>query len=337
MLDSALQERRLATAGREFASRQAALSYVSGGGSDPERLTSALSILNEPTEQLFGSFQDYARDFALTTNAIKESRDLAEATMTADEKMVVLLEQQLEGSRASQEAQIAALEKLLEVQEEFLTVTEATQQLLEAQETYDQAKTAHEELLAQYPQLQETFITVGDALAQYLAAQATFEQVQKQHEELLAQFTGLNETLLTVAQATANLNSAINAQSAAQQAQAAAQEALAKAIADAAAVSVAEAVPAFASGGVHSGGMRLVGENGPELEVTGPSRIYSNRDTANMFRDPELAASVDSLRREVSGMRSEQLQIQVEISKNVKRVYDIERKWDTDGLPPERV
>jgi hypothetical protein len=337
VLDSALQERRLVTAGREFASRQAALSYVSGGGSDPERLSSALSVLNEPTEQLFSSFQDYARDFALTTNAIQESRDLAEATMTADEQMVVLLEQQLESSKASQEAQLEALEKLLEVQEEFLTVTEATQQLLEAQETYDQAKTAHEELLAQYPQLQETFITVGDALAQYLAAQATFEQVQKQHEELLAQFTGLNETLLTVAQATANLGSAITAQSAAQQAQADAQAALAKAIADAAAVSVAEAVPAFAYGGMHSGGMRLVGENGPELEVTGPSRIYSNRDTANMFRDPQLAGAVDGLRREVSGMRSEQLQLQVEISKNVKRVYDIERKWDTDGLPPERV
>jgi len=96
-------------------------------------------------------------------------------------------------------------------------------------------------------------------------------------------------------------------------------------------------IPGFAAGGMFNGGPRIVGENGPELEVTGPSRIYSNRDTANMFRDPELAASVDGLRREVSGMRSEQLQIQVEISKNVKRMYDIERKWDTDGLPPERV
>ena len=96
-------------------------------------------------------------------------------------------------------------------------------------------------------------------------------------------------------------------------------------------------IPGFAAGGMFNGGPRIVGESGPELEVTGPSRIYSNRDTASMFRDPELAGAVDGLRREVSGMRSEQLQIQVEISKNVKRVYDIERKWDTDGLPPERV
>lgn len=32
-------------------------------------------------------------------------------------------------------------------------------------------------------------------------------------------------------------------------------------------------IPGFASGGYHSGGLRIVGENGPELEATGPSRI----------------------------------------------------------------
>lgn len=37
--------------------------------------------------------------------------------------------------------------------------------------------------------------------------------------------------------------------------------------------------PAFASGGTHSGGLRLVGENGPELEVTGPSRIFNASQT----------------------------------------------------------
>ncbi len=42
-------------------------------------------------------------------------------------------------------------------------------------------------------------------------------------------------------------------------------------------------VPAFASGGTHQGGVRLVGENGPELEITGPSRIYSANQTQGMF------------------------------------------------------
>lgn len=42
-------------------------------------------------------------------------------------------------------------------------------------------------------------------------------------------------------------------------------------------------VPAYASGGMHAGGIRLVGERGPELEVTGPSRIFSASKTAAML------------------------------------------------------
>lgn len=290
-LDDALRSRSLVPSGGEFATRQAALSYVSGGGTDIDKLTSALSVLSEPSEQLFSSFQDYARDFAKTTNAIQQSRDLAKITMTADERAVTLLETRIEQARAQAERQIQKLENLLTVNEETLTVEQA--------------------------------------LKEYLAAQATYEQVQKQHEELIAQFPQLGETFMTVADAILELKSAIAAQTSA-------QNILNNLLAEANAAST-ESVPAFAYGGMHSGGMRLVGENGPELEVTGPSRIYSNRDTASMFRDPELAGAVDGLRREVSGMRSEQLQIQVEISKNVKRMYDIERKWDTDGLPPERV
>ena len=42
-------------------------------------------------------------------------------------------------------------------------------------------------------------------------------------------------------------------------------------------------VPGFAGGGRHRGGARIVGEHGPELEVTGPSRIYSAQDTRRML------------------------------------------------------
>jgi hypothetical protein len=42
-------------------------------------------------------------------------------------------------------------------------------------------------------------------------------------------------------------------------------------------------IPAFARGGSHLGGVRLVGEEGPELEVTGASRIYSAGQTRDML------------------------------------------------------
>ncbi len=42
-------------------------------------------------------------------------------------------------------------------------------------------------------------------------------------------------------------------------------------------------IPGFATGGLFGGGARIVGERGPELEVTGPSRIYSASQTAAML------------------------------------------------------
>ena len=36
-------------------------------------------------------------------------------------------------------------------------------------------------------------------------------------------------------------------------------------------------------GGNHAGGLRLVGENGPELEVTGPARIFNAAQTRGML------------------------------------------------------
>ena len=322
LLDNALSGRSAVSEAGAFASRRTAMTYVSSGGMDVDKLTSALGILNEPSEQFFGTFQDYARDFALTTNAIEKSRAVAEATMTADERAVQLLEQSLERARASEARQIAAAEKLLAINEEVLTVQEA--------------------------------------LTQYLAAQATYEQVQAQHKELVAQFPMLNQSVLSVADAVLSLRSAIAAQTAAQTAAttaAAAFNNLASSNPSFNAPAIEKetnqnasflkklrkkmaeqgTVPGFAAGGMFGGGPRIVGENGPELEVTGPSRIYSKQDTSNMFRDPDLASAVQGLRNEVSGMRSEQLQLQVEISKNTKRVYDVERKWDIDGLPPVRV
>ncbi|WP_103172879.1 hypothetical protein [Paracoccus sp. SY] len=42
-------------------------------------------------------------------------------------------------------------------------------------------------------------------------------------------------------------------------------------------------VPGFASGGDHMGGLRIVGEKGPELEATGPARIWSADQTRNLL------------------------------------------------------
>jgi hypothetical protein len=65
------------------------------------------------------------------------------------------------------------------------------------------------------------------------------------------------------------------------------------------------AVPGFASGGDFAGGLRLVGEEGPEIEATGPSRIFNARQTASMLGgdNSELVAEMRELRRENGELR----------------------------------
>lgn len=69
---------------------------------------------------------------------------------------------------------------------------------------------------------------------------------------------------------------------------------------------IAAGIRKFATGGTHPGGLRLVGEEGPELEATGPARIYSARDTARMISggSDDLVEEIRALRSEVASLRS---------------------------------
>ncbi|MDB4875723.1 MAG: hypothetical protein JWM41_2169 [Gemmatimonadetes bacterium] len=67
-------------------------------------------------------------------------------------------------------------------------------------------------------------------------------------------------------------------------------------------------VPGFASGGDFAGGARVVGEHGPELEVTGPSHIVSNNDLSSMLSgggNQGLVTEIRALRTEVGALRTE--------------------------------
>lgn len=89
-------------------------------------------------------------------------------------------------------------------------------------------------------------------------------------------------------------------------------------------------VPGFASGGVHRGGLRVVGERGPELEFTGPSLIMNNANSRKLLDNDELV-------QEVRALRSEMHRGLYHVAKNTGRTQRVLDDWDRIGLPEERV
>ena len=93
----------------------------------------------------------------------------------------------------------------------------------------------------------------------------------------------------------------------------------------------AAALPAFASGGQHDGGWRIVGENGPELEKTGASRIFSNPQSKSLLNMDELIAEIKSLRSDVRVGQAEMRAGQEAIANNTLRTAKILRDVTQDG------
>ena len=334
MLEGALSGRFVSQGmSNTFARREGALSFLRGGNfEDENRLEEALGVIGEPTEDLFSSFVDYARDFARTSFTIEEAKKVAQVQLTADEKQVLLLEEQISQAQVNLDAQLTALdEQLLAMERQFnallgidtsvKSVGAAIANLRSALGSLASAQSSANAAASGGVSGGTSGGTSGGSFREQFGTDEKFKGFD------LAKLRGSSD-LLAAAQMLGVQTSGRTGQQI--------QQAISNASQMAVSLDNATRVQQFAMGGFHTGGMRMVGERGPELEATGPSRIFSHNQTASMFRDPDLKDAVRSLKEEVAGLRSEQRQIQMDISKYTKRTYDIERKWDVDGLPATR-
>lgn len=338
-LESALSGRYVSSGiSQMFSRREGALSFIRGGDfSDEKKLEEALKVVGEPTEDLYGSFEEYAREFYTTSNVIEGAKKVAEAQLTEGEKQVALLEKQIADAEAQYQTQVDQYNALLGIDTSVKSVTEAIGTLRGAIEALAAAQSAAKAAAA----------AGGGGGASSGGAGAGVQAANEAGQKILGQLgqSGIAERatdgakfqridirgsqqLLDVARSLGVQTSGLSG--------AQIQQAISNAGNIGVGMDSATRAKRFAMGGYHTGGLRMVGERGPELEATGPSRIFSHNQTAGMFKDPELKDAVRGLREEVAGLRSEQRQIQMDISKYTKRSYDIERKWDVEGLPATR-
>ena len=118
-----------------------------------------------------------------------------------------------------------------------------------------------------------------------------------------------------------------------------------------------KSVPAFAAGGDFAGGLRKVGEHGPELEVTGPARYYSAAQTARLLAGLDIPASarggsvamldmrplvdeVQRLRAEMSNLRGQVSQLHIANEAIVVNTGRLQRNFErvtVEGMPVRNV
>lgn len=312
--------------------------------SDQKKLDDALEAIAEPSEGLYTSFVDYQRDFADQRNLIRELEEKTRYQLSTDEQTLLEIQNEAQAAQARYDGQIEKLDEQLDAAQEQLNA------LYGIETSVKDVNQAIAELSAAVLAAVNAQAAAKAALKSGVAGSGTGAGVQAANAAGQQILNQLGQSGVAERASDGAKFQKVNIRGSAQLLQVAADlgvqtsgktgAEIQQAISNAGNLGVnmdnATRALQFAMGGNFGGGLRMVGERGPELEATGPSRIFSTKQTAELFRNPELVAEVRSLREEVAGLRSESRQLQASNSKYVKRNYDINRKWDTEGLPATR-
>ena len=315
-----------------------AIAKASGVLPTEESLQDALSIVGQPSEQLFASFTEYQRDFQLTANSITDLANLTDGQLSAAEQSLAILEDQLEVENNSYTAIIANLDSILaKAQAEVDAINGVTVAVLSIADALNNlasmlniakanptvkggaATTAIE--AAYQSALGRPSDTAGLAYWQQQVASGNStvaEVVSNITNSREAQIQDAYESILGRSADTGGMDYWYNSGLSVDQ------------IASAIANSAEATMPKFAAGGEHRGGWRMVGENGPEIEYTGPSTIFNNAQSSKMLDQSEVSDEIRQLREDLRAANAA-------IAQSSSRTAKLLERWDGDGMPTDRV
>ena len=262
------------------ATLQSALVKARSGGSlsGLAGLEDALDTVSNNNTELYGSLEDFARDQGRTANVVAELNGINGKQLTASEKSLKGLETQIELAKKAYDAQMTSFDS----------------QLAFAQSQLDALNGVDTSVLSVAAAVQQ----MNAAVVAALAGQAAGAAMKNTTDNNVALLESVYQAVLGrgldgngLATWTAALaNGSVT------------YENLAQTIATGGRLNGETVkIPGFANGGEYGGGLRLVGERGPELEVTGPSRIYNASQTAAMLSGggQDTANEVRQLRAEL--------------------------------------
>jgi tape measure domain-containing protein len=309
------------------------------GSIDEAKLNDALGVVAKPSEALFSTFEDYQRDFLKTSIDISNLSDATESQATKAMTQLDVAKAQLEAITTGYEAESLRLDAILTSAQDqidaingttiaVMSIADALKNLGGSLSTLDARQNPVDSM---YKNLlgRESDTAGADYWKSNLAsgsspsdiaggfvtsaeftnnANATGDAIKSMYQTLLGRLpdaagydywkSSLNSGATVADIATSIMQSDEYAK--------------------------IKAVRGYASGGTHDGGWRIVGENGPELENTGASRIFSNPQSKSLLSMDELVAELQALRAE---MRAGQ----EAIANNTRQTTKILRDVTQDG------
>ena len=268
-------------------------------------LESALGTVGQDSQQFYGDFESYVRDQVTTSRNIGELYENAENQLTIEQRMLYALEDQMQREEDRFQLRMAGLDAQLEAYQRQIDATMGVDESVKS-------------ITSAIVSLESAIFALAQAAGESAADAATpgggggglsYIEAKTQQLNRIEQGGRSNWTIDQTAQAIADAGLTL-------------EEHYER-------YGQFENIPGFANGGAHAGGWRMVGERGPELEYTGPSRIMSNSDTRSMMDNSQVKESVDRMNQNLEAV----LRGILEASQETASIID---DWDTLGQPAER-
>jgi hypothetical protein len=295
----------------------AALAIARAGGPLPEAdsLKKALGTLGKDSSALYATYQDYQRDFYSTQNDIASLSKMTDATVSVEQKTLDTLTAQKDASQAAYDAEIKRLDDIVSGAQSQIDLLKGMDTSLL---TIAQAMTAFGSAVLNAKANPIVAATSGINSAYETALGRTPDAAGLAYfQDKAATGTSVSDIIKAIKNSPEAKAQSLFQSVLGRAGDAAGIDFWTKQLSAGVSMSDAEAafkqsaeykklhnVPGFASGGDFMGGLRIVGENGPELEATGPARYTSNNDLMARLRSPSdnnavLVAAVERLTKTV--------------------------------------
>ena len=298
------------------------------GAIDEAALNSALSTVAKPSESLFSTFTEYQKDFLQTSINISELSGLAGDQLSTGNEQLDAAKDQLKATHDLQNAAMSRLDKLIigaQAQVDaannttiaVMSIADALAGLTKATGGTLVMPMSAPKPGAPPPAL-SPYYEGATSTGYESAGGATYSSAMRNISGIDGSTTSIDDAISFVK--TSDPMPAYLAAKKAGVSAASLDAMMGWASGTSNAWALSKNLPKFAAGGDHAGGWRMVGENGPELENTGPSRIHSNSQSKALIDNTELIAEIKALREEVKAGQSA---IAANTRKSAKILHDV--------------